>query len=111
MMRDAATVFVKELRDALRDRRTLLAVLLSAVLLGPVLLVALSALVAGREEGAERRELLAIGIDAAPTLRNHFERLPWTIQPPPADYEQQLADGRLGDAVLVLPSAAGPAPR
>ena len=105
MMRDAATVFVKELRDALRDRRTLLAVLLSAVLLGPVLLVALSALVAGLEEGAGRRELLAIGIDAAPTLRNHFERLPWTIQPPPADYEQQLADGRLGDAVLVVPPA------
>ena len=39
-MRIAWLVFTKEWRDALRDRRTLLVVLLSSVLMGPVLLVA-----------------------------------------------------------------------
>ena len=46
-------VFKKELIDALRDRRTLLVVLLSSVAIGPIVLIALSALVAGIEQRAE----------------------------------------------------------
>ena len=45
MIRDAFIVFRKELIDALRDRRTLLMVLLSSVAIGPVVLVLISALV------------------------------------------------------------------
>ena len=50
----ARAVFAKEIVDALRDRRTLLVVLLSSVLLGPLVLVALSGLVATLEA---RRDL------------------------------------------------------
>jgi ABC-type sugar transport system ATPase subunit len=50
-------VLRKELVDALRDRRTLMTVLLSSVLLGPLVLVAVSSLVASLEVTAERREV------------------------------------------------------
>ncbi len=51
-LRTVRTVFAKELLDALRDRRTLAMVLVSAVLLGPLVLLALSALVASQEQRA-----------------------------------------------------------
>ena len=44
MIRDAFIVLRKELVDALRDRRTLLMVLLSSVAMGPLVLVLLSTL-------------------------------------------------------------------
>jgi hypothetical protein len=55
-------VFRKEIVDALRDRRTLATVLLSAVLIGPFVLVLLSGLVATLEERAERRVVVAVGL-------------------------------------------------
>jgi len=97
------TVLVKELVDALRDRRTLLAVLVSSVFLGPLALIALSSLVATFEVSAERREVYVAGIDAAPTLRNYFERQTYTVRAAPPDYEAQLRSARLGDPVVVVP--------
>ena len=70
---NALVVFRKELVDALRDRRTLLMVLLSSVAIGPVVLIALSALVAGIEKRAEERSVIVAGIEHAPTLRNYLE--------------------------------------
>ena len=102
-LRAAWQVFRKELLDALRDRRTLLMVVLTSVALGPVLLVALSALVADLEARADSRELYVVGIAQAPTLRNHIERQAWTIRPAPADYEAALVSRRLGHPVLLVP--------
>jgi sodium transport system permease protein len=101
-MTSAWIVFKKELIDALRDRRTLLVVLLSSVAIGPIVLVALSALVAGIEQRAEERTLVAAGIEHAPTLRNFFERQTYRISAAPADYEAQLVSQQLGDPVLVI---------
>jgi sodium transport system permease protein len=101
--RRALAVYRKELVDALRDRRTLATVLLSSVLMGPLLLVALSGLFASIEEGAQRREVVIAGIEHAPTLQNFIERQGVVIHPAPADYEQQLRESRLRDAVLVVP--------
>ncbi|OYU93696.1 MAG: sodium ABC transporter permease [Burkholderiales bacterium PBB5] len=103
-MRAAWQVLLKELRDALRDRRTLLMVVLSAVAIGPMMLVALSALVADMETRAESRELVAQGMDAAPTLRNYIERQGWVIQPAPADYETALAKRSFSQPVVVVPA-------
>lgn len=97
-------VMKKELVDALRDRRTLMVVLVSAVLLGPVVLVALSGLLASFEAQAERRELVAVGLDNAPGLKNFIERQSFRITPAPADYEAQLRRSKLHEAVLVVPS-------
>jgi sodium transport system permease protein len=102
MIADAWTVFHKELADALRDRRTLMMVLLSAVAVGPVLLLALSALVSGVEKRAEAREVTVLGIEHAPTLRNYLLRQTYTLKPAPADHEQQLRDSKLADPVVVF---------
>ncbi|HET7527237.1 MAG TPA: ABC transporter permease subunit [Burkholderiaceae bacterium] len=101
-MKDAWTVFVKEVRDALRDRRTLLAVVLSSVLMGPVLLFGLSVLVASSEERAESRDVMVAGIEHAPTLRNFLERQTLRVKVAPPDYERQLVERRLGDPVVVI---------
>jgi sodium transport system permease protein len=95
-------VFRKELVDALRDRRTLLMVLLSSVAVGPLVLVLISALVSGIEKRAEAREIVAVGIDDAPTLRNYLERQTYVIRPAPPDFERQLKDSKLGEPVLVV---------
>ena len=117
MMAAAWTVYLKELVDALRDRRTLFVVLLSSVAIGPVVLVLVSQLVAGIEQRAEARVVVVHGIEHAPTLRNFLERQTYTVREAPAGYERQLRDSKLGDPVLVLPAdfehglAHGRAPR
>jgi sodium transport system permease protein len=111
------TVFAKELKDALRDRRTLMAVFLTSVAMGPLVLVMLSTLVGQYEKRAEAREIVALGLDGAPTLRNYLERQTYVIKPAPADWEAQLKDSKLGDPVVVVPGhfeddlAHGQAPR
>jgi sodium transport system permease protein len=113
----AWTVLRKELRDALRDRRTLLTIVLSSVAVGPLVLLLLSTLVAGMEERAESREIVVAGIEHAPTLRSYLERQTYRISTAPAQYEQQLQSKRLGEPVLVIPAdfeadlARGEAPR
>ena len=99
----ALAVFRKELLDALRDRRTLIVVLFSSVLLGPLVLIALSGLLASFEAQAERREVVVAGIEHAPGLKNFLERQSYTVKPAPADYEAGLRRSKLADAVLVVP--------
>ena len=104
MIAAAWTVYVKELVDALRDRRTLLMVLLSSVAIGPLVLFLVSQLVAGAEERAEARVVVAHGIEHAPTLRNFIERQTYTLREAPPDYERRLKDSKLADPVLVVPA-------
>lgn len=102
-MRGAWIVFRKELLDALRDRRTLLMVLLSSVAIGPLVLVAISQLVATMERRAEARVVVVHGIEHAPSLANFLQRQNHTLRDAPADYEHQLAAGKFGEPVLVVP--------
>ncbi|HLL19069.1 MAG TPA: ABC transporter permease subunit [Rubrivivax sp.] len=102
MIAAAWTVYLKELADALRDRRTLFMVLLSSVAIGPLVLFMVSQLVASAEQRAEARVVLAHGIEHAPTLRNFIERQTYTVREAPPDYERQLVDSKLGDPVLVV---------
>ena len=99
----AWAVYRKEIVDALRDRRTLMVVLVSSVLMGPLVLIALSGLVANLEARAEQRELLLDGMDAAPTLVNFLQRQTYTVQAAPADYEARLRDASLGNPVVKVP--------
>ena len=103
MSRAALTVYLKELTDALRDRRTLAVVLLSSVAIGPLVLLLVSSLVAGIEKRAEARVIVVQGIEQAPSLRNYLERQTYTITTAPADFEQQLIDSKLGNPVLRVP--------
>ncbi len=98
----ARIVFAKEIVDALRDRRTLLVVLLSSVLMGPLVLIALSGLIATFEERAEKREVFVAGIEHAPALKNYFERQTYVVKAAPPDFEAQLRSARFGDPVVVV---------
>jgi sodium transport system permease protein len=100
----AWAVFRKELVDALRDRRTLLTVFLSSVAMGPLVLVLISSLVSDLEQRADAREVVAVGLDNAPTLRNFLLRQTYTVKEAPPDYEEQLQSSRLGDPVMVVPA-------
>ena len=102
-MKAAWIVFRKELLDALRDRRTLLVVLLSSVAMGPLALVLLSTLVSQMEERAQSREIVVLGMEHAPTLRNYIERQTFTVKAAPADHEAALRARKLQDPVLVIP--------
>jgi sodium transport system permease protein len=99
----AWAVFRKEILDALRDRRTLLVVMLTGVLMGPMILVALSGLIATLEARAEKREVFVVGLGSAPTLKNYLERQTWTVKTPPADYEALLRASKFNDPVVVVP--------
>ena len=102
-MQAVFTVFRKEISDALRDRRTLLTVLVSSVLLGPLVLVAISALVASLESRAEARQVFVVGIEHAPSLKNWFERQTYSVKAAPADYEKLLRSAQLTDPVVMVP--------
>ena len=104
MSQSVWVVFVKELKDALRDRRTLMAVFISSVLMGPLMLVLLSSLVGRYEKRAEAREVVVIGLDGAPTLRNYIERQTFVVKKAPPDWETQLKASKLGDPVVVVPA-------
>ncbi len=95
-------VLRKEVADALRDRRTLLRLLIPAVLMGPFLLLALSGLISSLEERAEKREVLVAGIEHAPSLRNFLERQTYTVKAAPPDYEARLRATTLLEPVLVI---------
>lgn len=105
LLQGAWRVYLKELLDALRDRRTLLVVFASSVALGPLVLMAIGQLVGSMEKRAEARVIVVQGIEHAPALRNFLERQTYTIQTAPADYEQQLQDSKLGDPVLIVPES------
>jgi sodium transport system permease protein len=102
--RACAVVFRKEWVDALRDRRTLMVVFASSVLMGPLVLWAMSLLYATFETRAESRELWASNLQQAPTLRNYLERQTLSLREAPVDYEAQLKSGRLAHPVLVVPA-------
>ena len=102
--RTVRTVFRKEVVDALRDRRTLLTVLVSTVLLGPLVLVAISMLVAALEGSGERRVVFVAGIEHAPTLQNYFARQSYEVKPAPADYEARLRASSFAYPVIVVPA-------
>jgi sodium transport system permease protein len=97
-------VLKKELVDALRDRRTLATVLVSSVLMGPLVLLAISGLVASLEARAEQREVYVSGLANAPTLRNYLERQTYTVKEAPADFEARLRRSKFTDPVVVVPA-------
>ena len=102
-MTAAWVAFVKEMVDALRDRRTLAIVLVSSVLLGPVLLIALSGLIASLEAGAQARRVYMENAAAAPGLVNFLQRQNFEVAPAPTDVEARLRDGSFDEPVLRVP--------
>ncbi|HEY0956615.1 MAG TPA: ABC transporter permease [Roseateles sp.] len=110
-MKQALIVFAKELADALRDRRTLLRMLIPALLMGPVMLMALSGLIASFEERAEKRIVIVYGKEYGPTLVNFIERQSYTVgslkikdAQERDNYEKGLRKGNELAPLLVIPA-------
>jgi sodium transport system permease protein len=101
-MSPALVVYRKELKDAIRDRRTAIMILVASVLMGPVTLVLLAHYVAGLEEKAKVLKVRLSGREHAPALVNFLQRNDVEIEEAPANYEARVREGRL-DAVIVIP--------
>ncbi|MES2939610.1 MAG: ABC transporter permease [Pseudomonadota bacterium] len=100
-LRTAMVVLRKEIVDALRETRTLLVVLASALLVGPT--AAVFILTGVDDAAAERRDIVVSGIAYAPSLKNYLERQTYTIRTAPADFEAQLRAATTSDPVVVVP--------
>jgi len=96
------TIYLKELRDSLRDRRTVLMVLVASLLMGPLTLVLVAQYVSGLEEKARVLKVRMAGSQNAPALVNFLQRNDVEIEDAPIDYEERVKEGRL-DAVIVVP--------
>ncbi len=97
-----ATVYWKELTDALRDRRTAIMVLVASILTGPVTLVLVAHFISDLEEKAAILKVRVRGQENAPALVNFLQRNDVEIENAPADYEARIRGGKL-DAVIVVP--------
>jgi sodium transport system permease protein len=97
------TVFLKELKDSLRDKRTIMTVLTSSVLLGPLMLMLLAQYIANLEEKAEKKEVHVQGIANAPLFENFLLRQGVTLKAAPGNVEEQLRNGSFQQAVIRVP--------
>jgi sodium transport system permease protein len=100
-------IFFKEVRDNLRDRRTL-AGALAYPLLGPLLLALVYTLV-GHTSSMHAEKLLplpVVGAENAPALVHFLEQNGAEIKTPPADPEAAVQAGD-HDIVLIIPDTYG----
>jgi sodium transport system permease protein len=95
------TVYLKELKDALRDRRTAIMILVASIVTGPLTLVLLAQFISGLEEKSATLKVRIVGQQYAPELTNFLRRNDVEIEDAPADYEARVREGRL-DAVIVV---------
>ncbi len=96
-------IFRKELTDAMRDRRTLMMVLFSALLFVPLLLVIFSEIMSQVEAQEDKRTVMAVNIKQAPRLENFILRQGYQIKDAPKDYEEKLRSKELLQPVLLVP--------
>lgn len=101
VLRQLWIVWTKEMRDALRDRRSIMSVVLGAAL-SPVLFGGMFTVMAERAKNAEEIKLPVAGVDYAPAFVDWMKQQTGVeIVPPPADPEQAVRD-RKEDVVLVI---------
>ncbi len=103
-MKTMLTVFLKEVRENLRDRRTVLNTLLTGPLLAPVMFVLLiNAIVAREFDKAEKPlPVPVIGAEHAPSLIQALQQMGVEIKDAPADPEQAVREQEV-DLVLRIP--------
>lgn len=101
-MREILAIYSKEISDAMRDRRTLMMVLASSLLLVPVLLFVFSTIMSQVESQAVDRSVLAVNMKDAPSLENYILRQGYQIKQAPADYEEKSRNKELAKPVLIV---------
>ena len=94
----------KEIADIVRDRRTMLVTLVTAIVAGPVLMLLVLNLIARQADKVRELTLPVVGIERAPALMAFLERQQITIAAAPADFEAKIRSGDL-DVVLEVDAA------
>ncbi|MDY7232264.1 ABC transporter permease [Hyalangium rubrum] len=105
MRRLIATVFRKEMKDHLRDRRSVLSAL-AGPLIGPLVFAVMFTLMASWFREGKPLEVPVVGREHAPSLMAFLQRHGATLTEPPADYEALIQAGKL-DVVLIIPPDYG----
>jgi sodium transport system permease protein len=107
-MRAIRLVFMKEVLDNLRDRRTVLGTLLMGALIGPIAFAVIFNVILAKEiEKAELPlELTVAGEEHAPTLIRYLRQQGVQIQSSPENPEQLVKD-RTEEIVLRIPADYG----
>jgi len=105
-MNTSLVVFLKEVRENLRDKRTLINALLTGPLIGPLIFVMLMNVIISRQlnQAEAPLELPVIGASNAPNLLEALRQQGFDPQPPVAD---PIAAVRNRDAAAVLRIPAG----
>ena len=99
-----AVVAMKEIRDIVRERRTRLVTLVTALVAGPVLLLLVLNLIARQSDKVRELVLPVVGIERAPALKAFLERQQLSLTPAPATVEAGIRSGEL-DVVLEIDAA------
>jgi sodium transport system permease protein len=103
-------VFLKEVKENLRDKRTVMSALLYGPLLGPVMFVMLINVLISRDmtKAEAPLEVPVIGIEHAPNLVSMLKQQGLVPKPPLADPGKAVTD-RDADVVLSIPAGFGKA--
>ena len=109
-MKSAITVFWKEVRENLRDKRTVFSALIYGPLIGPVMFVVLMNVVISHEMSKAEGPLKVpvIGAEYAPNLIDALKQQGLEPQPPIADPDKAVRD-RDADVVLRIQADYGKA--
>ena len=104
-MKAALVVFLKEVRENLRDRRTVINTLITGPLFGPLLFVLLINTMVTREldKAEQPLALPVIGTEYAPNLIEALKQQRVEIKPGPADAERAVRE-QDADVVLRIPA-------
>jgi sodium transport system permease protein len=104
----ALTIFIKECRESLRDKRVLLNALLIGPLIGPLLFVVILRATIGRELDRAERPLpvVVIGAERAPNLVEALRQQGMLVLPPVANVEAAVRAQRVPLALRISDSFA-----
>jgi sodium transport system permease protein len=104
----ALTIFIKECRESLRDKRVLLNALLLGPLLGPLLFVMILRVTIGRELDRAEQPLpvVVIGAERAPNLVEALKQQGMLVRPPVENVEAAVRAQRVALALRITDSFA-----
>lgn len=108
LWRNTLTVFAKELRDSLRDRRTLISMIVVPTLVIPLIMIAAGAVMTKvmRKAQAEASPIAIIGGAEAPAVAAELRADARFRIVETTDYRKEIADKRLRAAVELPPGFA-----
>lgn len=105
-LKHVGVVYRKELRDSLRDRRTLFSMIIVPILLFPLMTIGFGALAVKMVQKAQKdvAPVMLLGAENAPALAQKIRATEgFQVEPPAADYVARINDKKLRAAIEFPP--------